>query len=93
MKKKRFLCTVLFGLMGTTAPAQPVQTDSLHVNSPSFFRLYPLELLVGELRVGTEIGTAPRQSVVIDGSYFWRQAVENAPGWSVKIDYRGYNRT
>ncbi|WP_461127030.1 hypothetical protein [Spirosoma aerophilum] len=93
MRKHIILSTIAAVLQFAAVSAQQVDTlTSTPVKSPSFLRLYPFELTVGELRVGAEMGTAPRQALVIDGSYFWKSLGSiNGQGWAIKMDYRFYS--
>ncbi|RIV25162.1 hypothetical protein DYU11_07565 [Fibrisoma montanum] len=83
---------VIFPFM--VATAQSALSDSSSSVVPSFFRLYFLELVMHEARGGFEIGTAPKQALVIDGSYFWgfpsARGLGRQPGWAIKADYRFY---
>ncbi|WP_040006244.1 hypothetical protein [Fibrisoma limi] len=69
MRKFFLLSTVLVTFPFMVAAAQSASSDSSSSVAPSFLRLYFAELIMHEARLGLEIGTAPRQSLVIDGSY------------------------
>jgi hypothetical protein len=95
VKKIILLWAALLAGQITTALGQYVVTDSVSRPSASFVRLFPFELLMREFRLGFEVETAPRQSLVIDGSYF-SGATPDRPadpqsGWAIMVDYRIYS--
>lgn len=96
MKKTTLLFIVLLVAQASVALGQYVNIDTTRVPSASFVRLFPLELLTREFRLGFEVATAPRQAFIIDGSYFWGTSVaeksDNKSGWALKMDYRFYSR-
>ncbi|WP_020597489.1 hypothetical protein [Spirosoma panaciterrae] len=74
--------------------AAPVPSSS-HSHAPAYLRIYPLELLLHEARVGIEFGVKQEQSLVLDASYFWGFRnpgldPSSYPAVALKADYRFY---
>ncbi|GAB3026271.1 hypothetical protein [Spirosoma pulveris] len=94
MKSHLTILIVLLTLQTMAVQSQALTPLTRPSNGPVFVRIYPLELVMHELRMGVEIPTLFRQAVVLDGSYFWgSNSTENSrdkEGWALKMDYRFY---
>lgn len=94
MKTYRTLLIALLTLQSMAVQSQTIENQPKPTHGLMFFRIYPLELVVHELRLGVEIPTAPRQAVVLDGSYFWGSGSNDnsilREGLALKMDYRFY---
>ncbi|MCX6218940.1 hypothetical protein [Spirosoma sp.] len=94
MKKSLSILITLLTLQTPAVHSQDIQTPPRPQYGPVFIRIYPLELIMHEVRMGVEIPTASRQSIVFDGSYFWGDNSTNntllRKGWALKMDYRFY---
>ncbi|ADB42385.1 DUF3575 domain-containing protein [Spirosoma linguale] len=94
MKKSLSILIALLTLQTLAVHSQDVKIPPQPQYGPVFIRVYPLELIMHEIRMGVEIPTATRQSIVVDGSYFWGDNSTNntllRKGWALKMDYRFY---
>jgi hypothetical protein len=90
MKTTLFAYTLLVVVTAAGTTAQSLDsTSSSRVRSMDFFRIYPLEVFTNEFRLGVEIGVAPQQSLLVDGSYFGKRDFFTN-GRALKLDYRFY---
>jgi hypothetical protein len=96
MRKEIILISIVIVSQIATASAQYKNTDDpdYKLSTANFIRLYPLELIMHEFRMGVELATTPKQAIVLDGSYFWGNSsteyLTQKQGWALKMDYRFY---
>lgn len=92
MKTPLILLITLLSLQTVAVRSQNMETPPRSAYGPIFVRVYPLELIMHEIRMGVEVPTTYRQAIVLDGSYFWGGTDNTVfrEGWALKMDYRFY---